>query len=115
MPAAEPTALGHYRYLVKRPEKGHVQPYLRGRNMTVGQLIYAMRANNLTSDQAAQDFDLLVEQVREAQAYYQNHTELIASEIARDTLSLIEQGVALEPILVAEGGVTAPGQNFPPY
>jgi uncharacterized protein (DUF433 family) len=98
MSAAEPVTFDHFRYLVGRPEKGREQPYLRGRNMTVGQLIYTIRANNLTSEEAAEDFNLPVEQVLEAQAYYQTHSELIASEMAQETLALLEQGVKLEPV-----------------
>lgn len=104
MPASEPVLFDHYRYLVKRPEKGREQPYLRGRNMTVGQLIYTIRANNLTIKEAAEDFNLPVEQVLEAQAYYQTHSDLIASEMAQETLSLLERGVNLEPVPLAERG-----------
>ncbi|MEI2692241.1 MAG: hypothetical protein V9H69_22050 [Anaerolineae bacterium] len=111
MPASEPVLFDHYRYLVKRPEKGREQPYLRGRNMTVGQLIYTIRANNLTIKEAAEDFNLPVEQVLEAQAYYQTHSDLIASEMAQETLSLLERGVNLEPVPLAERGVVPPHHN----
>lgn len=96
VPAVEPAIFGHYRYLIKRPEKGREQPYLRGRNMTVGQLIYKMRANNLSASEAAEDMDLPIQQVLEAQAYYQIHQELIASEMAEDGIFLEDRGVQLE-------------------
>lgn len=83
---------GPYRHLAMRPEKGRQQPYLRGRNMTVGQLMVTIRANNLTIKEAAEDFGLPLEQVLEAQAYYQTHSDLIASEMAQETLALVEQG-----------------------
>ena len=67
----------HYRYLVTRSKKGRRRTYLKGRNMTVGQLIYAIRANDLSDEEAAADFDLPVAQVREAQAYYQINRELV--------------------------------------
>jgi prevent-host-death family protein len=70
----------HYQYLVTRPEKGRKQAYLKGRNMTVGQLIYSMRANGLSAEEAAADLSLPVEQVREAQAYYQVHQELVEAD-----------------------------------
>jgi uncharacterized protein (DUF433 family) len=95
--SVEPVVFDHYRYLVNRREKGREQPYLRGRNMTVGQLIYSMRANNLTIEEAADDFNLPVEQVVEAQVYYQTHSDLIDSEMAQETLSILEQGVNIEP------------------
>lgn len=100
VPAVEPVVFDHYRYLIKRPEKGRQQPYLRGRNMTVGQLMYTIRANNLTIKEAAEDYGLPVEQVLEAQAYYQTHSDLIAAEMAQETLALLEQGVDLGPTSV---------------
>ena len=45
LPAVQPLIFEHYQYLVTRPEKGRRQAYLKGRNLTVGQLIYTMRAN----------------------------------------------------------------------
>lgn len=97
VPAVAPLVFDHYRYLVTRPEKGRCQPYLKGRNMTVGQLIYKMRANQLSVEQAAADMDLPVEQVMEAQAYYQTHRELVESEMAEEKRYLLAHGVPLEP------------------
>lgn len=69
-----------YEYLVTRPESDRKQVYLKGRKMTVGQLIYTMRANDLTEEQAAEEFDLPVAQVREAQAYYEMHREAVEAD-----------------------------------
>jgi uncharacterized protein (DUF433 family) len=84
VPAVEPLIFRHYQYLVTRPEKGRQQLYLKGRNMTVGQLVHKMRANELSAERAAADMDLPVEQVLEALAYYQTHRELIESETAEE-------------------------------
>ncbi|MBM4467854.1 MAG: hypothetical protein FJ014_20280 [Chloroflexi bacterium] len=97
VPAVEPLVFGHYQYLVTRPEKGRRQPYLKGRNMTVGQLVYKMRANQLSVEQAAEDMDLPVKQVMEAVAYYQVHRDLIESEMEEEKQYLLSQGVELEP------------------
>jgi len=97
MPSVEPVRLRRYRYLVSRPEKGRDQLYLKGRNMTVGQLIYKMRANQLAPQEAARDMDLPLEQVLEALAYYETHCELVESEISEDKQILLSQGVTLEP------------------
>ena len=69
LPAVEPLRFRHYRYLVERPESGRQQLYLKGRNMTAGQLIYTMRANDLNAEAAAEDLALPLEQVREALVY----------------------------------------------
>jgi prevent-host-death family protein len=86
----------HYQYLVTRPEKGRKQAYLKGRNMTVSQLIYSMRAEGLNAEEAAADFDLPVEQVHEAQAYYQVHRELVEADAEEEKRSLIEHGKRIQ-------------------
>ena len=91
----------HYQYLVTRPEKGRKQAYLKGRNLTVGQLIYTMRANHLSAEEAAADLNLPVEQVREAQAYYQVHRELVEADAEEEKRLLLAQGVQIEPSSVS--------------
>ncbi|MBI3959481.1 MAG: hypothetical protein HY328_11800 [Chloroflexi bacterium] len=98
VPAVEPLVFKHYDHLVVRLESGYRQPYLRGRNMRVGQLIYTMRANGLNAEEAAEDMDLPVEQVREAQIYYQINRELIEQETEEEKQYLISEGISLEPI-----------------
>lgn len=101
LPAVEPLRFEHYQYLVSRPETRRKQLYLKGRNMTAGQLVYKMRANQMTAEQAAQDMDLPLEQVREAIAYYQTHRHLIESEVEEEKQSWLSQGVELEPVAVS--------------
>ena len=84
---------GHYRYLTERPETGRHQLYLTGRNMTVGQLVYTMRANELDAETAAKDLGLPVEQVKEALAYHETHRDLIESEAEEERRSLPEHKV----------------------
>jgi uncharacterized protein (DUF433 family) len=96
VPAVEPLVFEHYQYLVMRPEKERKQPYLKGRNMTVSQLVYSMRADQLSAEEAAEDMDLPVEQVMEALAYYHTHRELIESEVEEEKQYLLSQGVELE-------------------
>ncbi|MBM4457180.1 MAG: hypothetical protein FJ011_05350 [Chloroflexi bacterium] len=101
VPAVAPLIFRHYQYLVARPEKGRKQLYLQGCNMTVGQLVYKMRANELSAEQAAADMNLPVEQVLEALAYYQTHCELIESEAEEEKQYLLSHGVELEPRIVS--------------
>ncbi len=70
----------HYQYLVTRSANGRRQPYLKGHNMTVGQLVDMMRANDLNAEEAAEVFDLPMAQVHEAQAYYEVHREVVDAE-----------------------------------
>jgi uncharacterized protein (DUF433 family) len=101
VPAVQPIIFEHYRYLVEKPDKWRKQLYLKGRNMTVGQLVYSMRANNLSAEEAAADMDLPVEQVREAQAYYEINRDLIEREADEEKQSLLAEGVLLEPAPVS--------------
>jgi len=97
VPAVQPIIFEHYRYLVEKPDKWRKQLYLKGRNMTVGQLVYSMRANNLSAEEAAADMDLPVEQVREAQAYYEINRDLIEREADEEKQYLLTERVPLEP------------------
>lgn len=97
IPAVTPVLFEHYRHLVTRPEKGRAQPYLKGRNMTVGQLVYKMRADELSPEDAAADMDLSLEQVLEAVAYYSTHEQLVDSEMEEVKQVLLRQGVIVEP------------------
>jgi uncharacterized protein (DUF433 family) len=102
IPAVEPLRFRHYQYLTARPETGRSQLYLKGRTMTVGQLVYKMRANAMDAEAAAKDMDLPLAQVKEALAYYETHRDLIESEAAEERRYLEEAGVKLEPEAVPE-------------
>ncbi len=81
-----------YQYLVARPHSWRRQLCLKGRNITVGQLISTIQANHLTPEQAADDLELPVEQVKEALAYYESHRDLIETEAREETARLAAKG-----------------------
>lgn len=97
IPAIEPLRFEHYDYLTPQPDSNYKQYYLKGRNMRVGQLIYKMRANNLSAEEAAADMDLPLAQVREAQVYYEVNRDLIERETEGEKARLQNAGVPLEP------------------
>jgi len=84
-----------YQYLVARPHPWRRQLYLKGRNMTVGQLVSTIQANCLTPEEAADDLELPLEQVKEALAYYELHSDLIESEAREETARLAAKGYAV--------------------
>lgn len=86
-----------YRYLVARDHSRRRQLYIQGRNLTVGQLVSSMRADQLRPEQAAERYDLPFEAIQEALAYYQTHRELIDAEAEADKHDLQEKGYVLEP------------------
>lgn len=66
--------------------------------MTVGQLMYRMRANDLSVEDAAADLDLPPAQIREAVAYYHVHRDEVDGEMAEEARRLREEGVARGPV-----------------
>ncbi|HVB09145.1 MAG TPA: hypothetical protein VNM16_02120 [Bacillota bacterium] len=72
-------------------------PWVRGRNLSVGQLVAAMRANDLTPEQAALDLDLPLAQITEALGYYAEHQGLVDAELRADRQRLVARGYAVEP------------------
>ncbi len=86
-----------WRYLVARPHPWRSQLFLKGLNMTVGQLVSTMRANRHTPEQAAEDLDLPTEAIREALDYYEENRSLIQMEAAEERRYLAAKGYALEP------------------
>lgn len=61
--------------------------------MTVWQLIGAMRAGGYTKEQAAENYDLPLEAVEEAMAYYDEHRGLIEAEVEEEGRRLREAGL----------------------
>lgn len=92
IPALQPLTFQNYQYLTARPHPWKKQLVLKGRNMTVGQLISTMQANNLTDEEAADDLDLPLEQIREARAYYQAHQTLVDLEAQEEAARLASKG-----------------------
>ena len=87
--AVQPLIFEHHRYLVARPHPWRRQLYLKGRNMTVGQLVATIKANHLSPEEAAQDMDLPLEQVREALAYYDLHRDLVDMELREEASRVV--------------------------
>ncbi len=69
-----------YRFLVSVPHAWRRQLVLKGRRITVGNLIGQMHANGWDAREAAQEFDLDDEAVLEAVAYYAENRALIDAE-----------------------------------
>jgi uncharacterized protein (DUF433 family) len=82
--AVQPFTFENYEYLIARPHPWRQQLYLKGRNMTVGQLAATMQANDLSPEQAAEDLELPLAQVREALAYYDLNRDLIELEMREE-------------------------------
>ncbi len=83
-----------WHYLAARPHFWRRQLSIKGRNLTVGQLISTMRANKLSPDQAADDFDLPLAAINEAVQYYHENQAMIQLEAAEERRRLRQRGYA---------------------
>lgn len=77
-----------YQYLVARPHPWKKQLFIKGRNMSVKNLVYTMRTEKMTPQEAAADFDLPVDAVLEAIHYYEHHKQLIELETLEEKRQL---------------------------
>ena len=86
-----------WQYLVRRRHPWRTQLYVKGRNLTVRQLVGSMKANQFDEAAAAADHRLPVEAVREALAYVERNRELLETEAEIERLMLQRGGVARGP------------------
>ena len=86
-----------YQYLVARDHSRRCQLYVKGRNLTVRQLVYSMRADHLLPEHAAERYSLPLEAIQEALGYYYAHREAIDAEAETEKRYLQEKGYTLEP------------------
>ena len=75
-------------HLVSRRHPWKRQLFIRGRNMTVRQLVGTVRANGWDEGEAADAMDLPAEAIREATTYANANKELLAAEAEYERLSL---------------------------
>lgn len=73
-----------YRHLVRARHPWRRQLSIKGRRMTVGQLVAQIRANDLSVAQAAQAFELSEQAVTEAIDYAERNAPLLAEESAEE-------------------------------
>ncbi len=85
-----------YHYLERRPHPWRRQLYLAGRNMTVAQLIYGMRANKLTPEATAENYELPLAQVREALQYFERHRDIVEQDQEEEKRRLEAWGYAVD-------------------
>ena len=81
-----------WKYLVVRKHPWRKQLYIKGRNMTVRHLVGGVKANKFSDEQAAENYDLPVEAIREALAYFEANPEVIALDHATEMYLLSPEG-----------------------
>jgi uncharacterized protein (DUF433 family) len=91
------TPVEPWKYLVARRHPWRKQLSIKGRKMTVRQLLSTVIPNRFTEEQAAADLDLPVEAIREALAYAKENAALLEYETAYERLRLEQGGKRLGP------------------
>jgi hypothetical protein len=84
-----------WQYLIPRQHRWRRQLSVKGKNMTVGQLISTIRANRLTPEQASESLDLPLAAIHEALTYYEENRGLIELEANEERRRLAERGMTL--------------------
>jgi uncharacterized protein (DUF433 family) len=78
------TPVAPWKHLVARKHPWRKQLYIKGRNMTVRQLVGGIKANKFTEEQAAANYHLPVEAIREALRYFDENPEVIELDAAHE-------------------------------
>ena len=81
-----------WKFLVVRKHPWRKQLYIKGRNMTVRQLVGGVKANKFSDEQAAGNYNLPVEAIREALEYFEANPEVIALDHATEMYLLSLEG-----------------------
>jgi uncharacterized protein (DUF433 family) len=89
--------LPRWAYLVARPHRWRRQLSIKGRNMTVGQLVSTIHANRYTPEQASDELELPLAAIDEALAYQAENRGLIEMEACEERRRVSERGYPLEP------------------
>ena len=89
--------LPSWRFLIARPHRWRRQLSIKGRNLTVGQLVSTVCANRYTPEQASEELEIPLGAIKESLEYYAENRDLIEMETIEERRRLAERGYPLEP------------------
>lgn len=90
-----------WQYLEARPHAWRRQLSLKGRKLLAAIVWQDMIANQLSSEQAAENWGLPIAAIDEVIHYCESHQELLKLEAEEERDRLIVKGVSLEPTTAA--------------
>ncbi|MBX9770202.1 MAG: hypothetical protein K2X29_02460 [Candidatus Obscuribacterales bacterium] len=85
------------KYLVQHDHPWKRQLFVKGRKLPAANVWVAMRVNNLTAEEAAEDWDLPIEAIYEIEEYCEANQALLQMEAAEEKRRLEEKGISVEP------------------
>ncbi|MCH2248101.1 MAG: hypothetical protein MK111_26345 [Crocosphaera sp.] len=86
-----------WQYLEQRPSSWRKQLYLKGRRLRASIVWTDMIVNEMTPEEAADNWDLPKEAIKESIEYCQTHQDLLKHEAEIERRHLEERGIPLEP------------------
>ncbi|NWF58494.1 MAG: hypothetical protein HXY43_04070 [Fischerella sp.] len=86
----------NWQYLVARPHPWRKQLYIKGRKLLASTVWQDMIANQMSPEEAAENWDLPLSAIHEAIHYCESHQELLKLEADEERYRLEEKGVSLE-------------------
>ena len=96
LPAGE-----NWQFLVARPHPWRKQLHIKGRKLLAATVWRDMITNNMSPEQAAENWDLPLAAVQEAIQYCETHHDLLKLESAEEHYRLRARGINLEPTFTA--------------
>ena len=87
----------NWQYLIARPHPWRKQLYIKGRKLLVSTIWRDMTANQMSREQAAENWDLPLSAIYEAIDYCQKYQEILKLEADEERYRLEVKGVQVEP------------------
>ncbi|NEO82814.1 MAG: hypothetical protein F6J87_00915 [Spirulina sp. SIO3F2] len=87
-----------WQFLVSRPHAWRRQLYIKGRKLRAATVWQDMLTNQMTVEEAAENWGLPVAAIEEAVQYCEMNQALLQLEAAEELLSLRSAGVGIEPV-----------------
>lgn len=96
LPELETIAAPEWKYLVARPHPWKRQLFVKGHRFAAAQVWRDMRANGMSEDEAAGNWDLPRDAVAEIVAYCERNRDLLRAEAEEERLNLARHGVRID-------------------
>ncbi|MBO3458539.1 hypothetical protein G4P69_07465 [Aetokthonos hydrillicola CCALA 1050] len=97
IPELESPQVDDWQYLVERPHPWRRQLYIKGRKLLASTIWQDIVVNQMSQEEAADNWDLPLAVIQEAILYCETHQELLSLEAQEERYRLEEQGVSLDP------------------
>ena len=88
--------IAHWQYLVKRSHPWRRQLYIKGRKLLASTIWQDILSNQMSNEEAADNWDLPLDAIYEVIRYCESHQELLKLEADEEQYCLTTKGVSFE-------------------